>query len=175
MVDLAAATQLGHDETLATATEAIPPLTDDLVAYLDWCDDQDHPPAVDEGNGEETYLSVDYDDATGNMVVEGEPDGNIREGHYVESYGSDAGFPIRQGIPKFAAMRESQPFNMNIHPSFRNSIKDTWQLARWLMSSGLSASSRDEFLKLSIVSTSSRSWFRCADEDPEQRSPPLEN
>lgn len=71
-----------------------------------------------------------------------------------ECFSVDAGSPIGKGTPKFDAMRQAEAESGTkpaSHAAF--SSPDWWELSRWLMTSGLSAEARDQYLKLRVVSS----------------------
>lgn len=73
------------------------------------------------------------------------------------NYPGNAGASIGIGTPKFQSFMggSANPLpNPSAPPTPSSTLRDPelWELARWFMSSGLSARARDEFLKLKIVS-----------------------
>lgn len=129
------------DTDMVMESEANQPLTENLETYLDWAEEQD---SVERGTlegGEPEEKVAENNTGDG---------GESRVKYLTDFFPGDAGFPIQQGLPKFFQMRQEHA-NSTVHPSLHPST--TWQLARWLMSGGLSASARDEFFKLKLVST----------------------
>jgi hypothetical protein len=89
-------------------------------------------------------------------------DGNSRESRFVmEEFPGPAGQPIGVGNspfntflspPSSSSNPSSPPHSpsLNAHPSVVD--PELWELARWLMSSGLTAGARESFFKLKMVS-----------------------
>lgn len=69
---------------------------------------------------------------------------------WIEEWPQKAGTPIGEGEGKFQAFRRTQAKN-NEAPWHPFESKDDWELARWMMSSGISQSEMDNLLKLDSV------------------------
>jgi hypothetical protein len=126
-----------------------PDWTLEVDSYLDNLQEMEPPESEEEESEEETYLgpNTNASKATGDGQKSSDDVNNI----ITEPYPGDAGSPIKQGVPRFEAMRQLHGLNPAIPPSLLDPA--TWQLARWLMTSGLSGAAREEFFKLDWVRT----------------------
>jgi hypothetical protein len=81
---------------------------------------------------------------------------------FVEDFPDDlhAGEPLEQCKTFFENLREEQKAAGNA-PWYPFESEDEWELARWLMTSGLSQKKTDAYLKLNAVRTFAELAFSC--------------
>ena len=73
-----------------------------------------------------------------------------RDGRWAETFPTPAGTIKGRGLPSFERHRRTQEAEGDL-PWAPFESKDDWELARWLVKSGVSQNKMNEFLKLGMV------------------------
>lgn len=124
-----------------------PASQEDEAAFDNWMDlDEDVQPILDRNRTTHlnqiapTHDDLESEESDG----EGETPSLVsRDSLITESFSGDAGTPIGKPEPGIKPTRK-------VDPSMDD--PDTWELARWLMTSGISAGARNDYLSLRLVS-----------------------
>ena len=91
--------------------------------------------------------------------VPDEDEGGIPRKLWIEDFPLPAGSPLGKGETHFDAFR-SKIKASEAHPWTPFESKEEWELARWLMTSGMTQKAIDEYLKLKIISRPSHAVGR---------------
>lgn len=90
----------------------------------------------------------DVDEAAGHSSGTNSSDDNVR---YRQDYPHAAGLTKGQGLGTFQKLR-AQQMQQNIPPWAPFESEEEWEMARWMMTSGISQKKMNAFLKLKTVS-----------------------
>ena len=85
---------------------------------------------------------------------------DIQGDFFLEAFEDEAGTPVGKAEGTFQKLRREQKENAQ-DPWYPFESQDEWELARWLILSGVSQEKMDAFLKLNAVSRSSDANRSC--------------
>ena len=153
-------------EAESESSESDPPIAiseNDLTDDFLMDDNNDHS-QLDANPINDFLMQVDNNDnlqLEPNPIKEGEAaptEDEVRvededEYRWIENYPEPVGNTHGQDLSKFESLRKEQ-MDEGLAPWFPFESEDEWELARWLMTSGISQKKIDSFLKLHKVSTS---------------------
>lgn len=135
----------------AEASAAEDTMIEDAMDVDSYFSDDNNTPAIDADPPVQAIPPTHTSSFTRRTTVEDELDepADINE-TYIEAYPRPAGTPKARGMARFGAYRQEQ-VERGEEPWAPFESEAEWELARWLMTSGVSQNKINDFLKLNKV------------------------